>query len=992
MAEFGGLTGMRALPRPFDKDALELGLERWQEAADPKQARFAKALAKDKGGAALLAALLGNSPYLAQSLLDERIFFAELCRNGPDAALAIALADLAKIDPAGDGAEVMRNMRIAKRRAALAIGIADIAGLWSLEKITAGLSTLADRAVGIAIAHLLAEGAAAGQIDLPQARDPQKGSGLAVLAMGKMGAGELNYSSDIDLILFYDDQSPTIMAMKSPEAFFVRLARNLVRLMQDRTEDGYVFRTDLRLRPDPGSTPLAIAMDAAEAYYESLGQNWERAAFIKARAAAGDLEAGRGFLSRLQPFVWRRHLDFAAIEDIQSIKRQIHRVKGHGEVAVAGHNIKLGRGGIREIEFFAQTMQLIAGGRDSRLRVPTTIGALRALVATERIEAAVADDLIESYSFLRQIEHRLQMIDDHQTQTLPSEAKALEHLAVFAGFPDAGVFGKTLRAHLERVEAHYGRLFERSTPLGAEGSLVFTGVEDDPETLKTIAKLGFARPPSISATIRGWHHGRYRAMRSERARELLTALTPKLLEALAKTADPDTAFGRFDEFLKNLPSGVQLFSLFYANPDLLGLLADICGEAPKLADALAQRASLLDAVLTPGFFGALPSAEAVARQLDDMLNAAKDMQDRLDAARRFARDMKFRIGVHVLRGIADSSIAGPAFAATADAVLSRLFAIVEREFREQHGAIPGGAMIVLGMGKLGGREMTAASDLDLIFVFDHPAEAMSDGKRPLPSSHYYARLSQRFIAALTAQTAEGNLYDVDMRLRPSGKSGPIAVPLDGFLAYQTKEAWTWEHMALTRARVIAGPPALRAKVEKSIHDLLAARPDEAKLVADVLDMRRRVAQEHGEDDLWNLKHAAGGLLDIEFIAQFLMLRDAARAPKVLDTNTRGALEGLAKARVMTPDEAKRLLDAHRLYSDLSGFLRIAIDGDFDPAAAPKALIASLARAAGQKSFEALETKVRETQVDVRRLYEALIRAGATKKVAKAASSKPKRGR
>jgi glutamate-ammonia-ligase adenylyltransferase len=975
MAEFAGLNGMDALPRAFDKNAWSLGLERWLEVEDPKEARAATALAKHKTGARLLECLFGNSPFLGQILLDERDFFLDVARRGPDAAFKFALSPLSIQDPSADADEVMRTLRIAKRRAALAIAIADIGGAWPLERLTGALSALADASVGVAVAHLLRAGHDAGHLRLPDPRRPEKASGLAVLAMGKMGALELNYSSDIDLILFYDEQSPTVAAMSAPEAFFVRLARGLVRLLQDRTEDGYAFRTDLRLRPDPGSTPLAIAMDAAEAYYESLGQNWERAAFIKARAAAGDLDAGREFLSRLQPFVWRRNLDFAAIEDIQSIKRQIHRVKGHGQVAVAGHNIKLGRGGIREIEFFAQTQQLIAGGRDPRLRLSGTVATLEALVATGRLDEAVAAELAESYGFLRRIEHRLQMIDDQQTQTLPSDDRDLAHLACFAGFPGQGDFAETLRRHLERVEAHYARLFERAPSLGtekAQGSLVFTGVEDDPETLKSITALGFAGAPAISATIRGWHHGRYRAMRSERARELLTALTPKLLEALAKTAEPDAAFGRFDEFLKNLPSGVQLFSLFYANPDLLEMLARICGEAPRLADTLAQRASLLDAVITPGFFGALPGEAEMRAQLDGQFLQAGDLQDKLDAARRFARDMKFRIGVHVLQGLVDGGLAGRALAALADCVLDRLLGIVREDFVLQHGTIPGGAMVVLGMGKLGGREMTAASDLDLIFVFDHPKDTMSDGKRPLAASHYYARLSQRFIAALTAPTAEGNLYDVDMRLRPSGKSGPIAVPLDGFLAYQAKEAWTWEHMALTRARVVAGSPELAGRVAKEIGALLRARRDAAKLVADVRDMRERVARQHGDKDPWDLKHARGGQLDIEFAVQFLLLRHAARMPEILETNVPAAIARLSEAGVLDQNSAARLASAHRLYGDLSAVLRIAIEGKFEPESAPKALIASLAKVAKVENLPALSAKLAACQAGVRRLYDALV--------------------
>ncbi|MBM3555270.1 MAG: bifunctional [glutamine synthetase] adenylyltransferase/[glutamine synthetase]-adenylyl-L-tyrosine phosphorylase [Alphaproteobacteria bacterium] len=983
MPEFVVLEGLGALPRPFAPDRVALGLEHWLSPEDPALKTAAASFAQAPKGKALLEAIFGNSPFLSEAVLAEPGLVLDFARRGPDAIWPEIPALAASQPFDADPLEVMRALRLAKRRGALLIALADIAELWRLEKITAALTHLADIALQVAVERLLRDGADQERIALPDRTKPALDSGLAIVAMGKLGAGELNYSSDIDIILFYDPEVPAVALAPNPEEFFVRLARNLVRFLQERTADGYVFRVDLRLRPDPGSTPLAISMAAAEVYYESLGQNWERAAFIKARAAAGDIMSGQGFLDRLQPFIWRKNLDFAAIENIHSIKRQIHRHKGHGKVAVAGHNIKVGRGGIREIEFFAQTQQLIAGGRDRRLRPPTTVGALEALVETGRLDASVAEELTESYRFLRRVEHRLQMIEDEQTQTLPEDEVGLRHLALFAGYPDTAAFDRDMRRHLERVEAHYARLFEQAPTLGAEGqgSLVFTGVEDDPETLETIKRIGFGQPHSVAETIRGWHHGRCRAMRSERARELLTRVTPNLLAALGETADPDGAFGRFDAFLQNLPAGVQLFSLFNANPGILGLVARICGEAPRLSEHLARNASLLDAVLAADFFEPLPDATGFRRLVEMTLDHGRDEGDKLDLLRHLVADARFRIGLHVLTGRADGRVAGAAQACLAEAILAALFALVEKGYAAIHGRVAGGGMAVVGMGKLGGREMTAASDLDLIFVFDHAKDAASDGGRPLAGAHYFARLSQRVIGQLTAAEAEGRLYEVDMRLRPSGNAGPIAVPLEGFITYQADSAWTWEHMALTRARLVAGPPDLVAKVEAAIRDVLTRKRDPDKLQADVVDMRRRIAKQHPEDDPWDIKHAAGGLLDIEFIAQYLQLRWATTTPGVLDPNTPAALGRLAGAGHLAAVDRDLLLEAHQLYSDLMGLLRLAVEGKFHPGTAPQALRATLARVAGQADFAALDAHLREVQVRVREAYGRLVEGSSPRVIA-----------
>ncbi|HEY0301139.1 MAG TPA: bifunctional [glutamine synthetase] adenylyltransferase/[glutamine synthetase]-adenylyl-L-tyrosine phosphorylase, partial [Rhizomicrobium sp.] len=539
--------------------------------------------------------------------------------------------------------------------------------------------------------------------------------------------------------------------------------------------------------------------DAAESYYEGMGQNWERAAFIKARACAGDPTTGARFLKAIEPFIWRRNLDFAAIEDIHSIKRQIHAHGGHGAIAVAGHNIKLGRGGIREIEFFAQTQQLILGGRMPDLRAGATLAALEALTARGLVTQETTADLTDAYRYLRMLEHRLQMIEDEQTHSVPRSAEGIAHVACFMGYADAAAFGAALTHQLETVQGHYARLFEREQDLTAsEGNLVFTGVEEDPGTLGTLQAMGFREAVHVSGAIRGWHHGRIRAMRSARARELLTKLVPVLLPALAATADPDAAFAQFDRFLTNLPAGVQLFSLLMARPELLRLIANIMGSAPRLAEHLARAPHTLDALIDADFLHALPARAALDAQFAAALARAEGYEAALDAARRFAREQIFRVGVQLIEGTTNAGAAGPAFANIAQSVIAGLLPVVESELAETAGTIPGGAFAVVAMGKLGGREMTAGSDLDLIFVYDVSDSAEhSDGPRPLPVIVYYARLAQRFIAALTAHTAAGGLYDVDMRLRPTGNKGPAAVSLASFARYHAGESWTWERLALT---------------------------------------------------------------------------------------------------------------------------------------------------------------------------------------------------
>ncbi|MDH3474969.1 MAG: bifunctional [glutamine synthetase] adenylyltransferase/[glutamine synthetase]-adenylyl-L-tyrosine phosphorylase, partial [Rhodospirillales bacterium] len=832
---------------------------------------------------------------------------------------------------------------------------------WPLENVTQGLSDFADAALSAALAHLLGVLAARGELVPKHAGGPLDQCGYVILAMGKHGAGELNYSSDIDLIAIFDPARVVYHGRKSPQEAFARLTRDLVAILEERTREGYVFRVDLRLRPDPGAMPLAISYNAAMTYYESMGQNWERAAMIKARPAAGDLALGAEFLAELRPFVWRKHLDFWAIEDVHSIKRQINAQRGGGQVTIAGHNVKLGRGGIREIEFFAQTQQLIYGGRSPDLRKPRTMDALAALAAAGRIDRQVADKLSEAYRFLRGLEHRLQMVDDLQTHSLPSDPAGLARIAGFAGFDDTAAFEAEVLRQLREVERAYAALFEEAPSLSGPGNLVFTGGEPEPATLATLEALGFKDGTRVFNAVRAWHHGRYRATRSTRAREILTEIMPNLLETLGATPNPDAALAKFDGFLAGLPAGVQLFSLLHANPSLLTLLAEIMGAAPALADHLSRNPGQLDAVLGRDFFAPTPARAALAEELQGALAQARDFQDVLDLSRRWANDRKFQVGTQILRHAAEVEESGTALSDIAETVIAGLYEPVLAELAKSHGRVPGPGLAVLSLGKLGGREMTVSSDLDLILIYQaEPDAETSDGIKPLPTSQYYGRLAQRFINALTAPTGEGRLYEIDMRLRPSGNAGPIAISLEGFLRYQETSAWTWEHMALTRARVVAGAPALKQGIEAAVREVLTAPRDSDKLLADVAGMRERIAKEHAAGSLWQVKHLRGGLVDLEFLAQYLQLRHAAEHPELLDGSTQAAFAKLAEAGLIGRSLGGRLIEATRLMRQVQGFLRLTVGGDLDESAAPEGLKASLAQATGAADLESLKARLTTT--------------------------------
>jgi glutamate-ammonia-ligase adenylyltransferase len=986
------LPNAAQLPLIRDAQRVSLGFEHWQEALarldDEPTRAAAQSLADSAEGQGLLSSIFANSPFLSHCVVADIGFLLTLVRRGPDAAFEDTLGEVnGPLREESDRVRLMRGLRRARRRVALLTAIADFSDHWTLEQVTTALSDFMDAALATGICHLLRAAAQAGQITLKDPDNPLEDCGYSVLAMGKYGAKELNYSSDVDLIVLYDPARIDYTGRRGLQSDMVRLTLDLARLLDERTGDGYVCRTDFRLRPDPGATPLAISLGAAFSYYESQGQNWERAAMIKARAAAGDIALGRLFLDELRPFVWRKHLDFWAIQDIHSIKRQIHAHKGGSEIAIEGHNVKLGRGGIREVEFFVQTQQLIFGGKDPRLRAQQTIAGLEALVEVGRVDAKAADDMAAAYRFLRTVEHRLQMVEDQQTHKLPASAEGVAQLAAFLGYAEAAEFRAALTSHLRQVEDHYADLFEEAPSLSGPGNLVFTGGEPEPGTLATLDKLGFKDGPRVFEVVRAWHHGRYRATRSTRARELLTELLPSLLEELGKTREPDQGLLRFDSFLGGLPAGVQLFSLLYQNPTLLEMLAEIMGRAPALAEHLSRRPNLLEAVLYPDFLDPVPGLAELEAELSRRLAQARDLQDDLDLARIWTNDRRFQVGVQLLRHKVAIEESSRALSDIAEVAIRQLLPPVTRDLERLHGTIPGPGIAVLALGKLGAREMTLLSDLDLVFLYEVADGVLeSDGRKPLAPSVYFGRLAQRLITALTALTGEGRLYEVDPRLRPSGSAGPIALSLSGFERYQREDAWTWEHMALTRARVVAGDPALAERIGSAIHEVLTRPRDPDKLVVEVAEMRRRIEKGFPARSLWDAKYIRGGLYDLDFIAQYLQLRTAPDQASVLCSATAESFARLAAAGAIDQDRADGLTHAVRLWQQVQNYLRLTVGREFDESEAPESLQVALARSAGLEDFLELKEQLTAAADLVSRCYEEVIDLPAGDAAARLAES------
>jgi glutamate-ammonia-ligase adenylyltransferase len=854
-----------------------------------------------------------HAPFLRRLALRETGVVAAL--EAGDLRGALALGDRGADGESGVEA-VLRGRR---RRMALALAVADLSGSLPMEAVTRRLSDFADAALDEAIRAAIRE-------RVPDAV-PQ---GLAALALGKHGSRELNYSSDIDPILIFDPETLPRRASEEPVEAAVRIARRVVEILQ-KVEDGHVFRVDLRLRPSPEATPLALPLSAAISYYESSALPWERAAFIRARAAAGDTALGERFLATIRPFVWRRALDFGAIGEIRGISRRIRSHHHAGQTFGPGYDLKRGRGGIREIEFFAQIHQLIHGGREEALRAPATLDALAALGAAGRIAPRDAEDLATAYRLYRDTEHRLQMVEDQQTHSLPRDPAALDNVARLDGRPDGATLLATLRPHVERVGSLYDGLDQpedRRLP------------SDRDSLLAALADAGFPDPAAAAQRIVHMRGGGVRALRSAPAQTALEAVLPGLIESLGRAPDPGIALNRFDAMVGQLPSAINLFRLIEARPALADLLGDVLALAPALADMLGRQATLIDGLIDATALAPPADVATLARRFAGQ--GREDYQGLLDRVRRDVGELRFAQGVQLVSGTCDPIAVAAGYARIAEAALAALADATIATFEATHGRVAGGELVILALGRFGGAALTHASDLDLIFLFtgDHLAE--SDGAKPLGATQYFNRLAQRVIAALSVQTAAGPLYEVDTRLRPSGAQGLLCVTLDSFARYQREGAWTWEHMALCRARPVYGSAGARDRLAAIIADTLAAPREAAPLIADAVKMRADMARHKPPSGPLDVKLVPGGLVDLEFTIHVAQLRNRTG----FDPRLPGAIAALIAARLL-PDT---LEGAYALLARLLIAMRLIAPTGEEP---PPAGCAAIARACGVADWPAL---------------------------------------
>ncbi len=833
---------------------------------------------------------------------------------------------------------VARALRIARRRFALVVAIGDLSGTYDLIQTTQLLTDFADRALDLAIRTAIAE-------RVPGA-DPR---GFAAIALGKQGSRELNYSSDIDPILLFDPALLTRRERDEPEEAAVRIGRRVVELLQARDGDGYVLRVDLRLRPSPEITPIVLPVDAAISYYESQALPWERAAFIRARPAAGDIALGTEFLATIRPFVWRRTLDFGTIGEIRGISRRIRDHHAQGQAFGPGYDLKRGRGGIREVEFFAQIHQLIHGGREPDLRAPATRDALARLAEAGRIDRGDAHALSDAYTLLRTIEHRVQMIDDRQTHALPSQGEALDRVARLHGLDDGAALLDLLRPHVDRVGRVYDALDGEANTRSASG---VTSLESD------LAAAGFADPVAAQQRIEAWRQGRYPALRSAPAQAALETVLPALIAAIGAAPDANAALVRLDAMLAKLPTAINVLRLIAARPALLALLTTILAHAPTLAEALGRRATLLDGLIDASAFD-LPGD--VATLAADMRRgeSGDDYQRLLDRVRGVVAEKRFALGAQIVAGSSDPIDVSAGYARVAEAAVEVLTSATIDEFVVRHGRVPDSELVILALGRMGGAALTHASDLDLVYLFTGDFAAESDGDKPLGAVLYYNRLAARVSAALSVPTASGALYEIDTRLRPSGASGPLVVSLDGFARYQRESAWTWEHMALTRARAIFGSDAARASVQAVIDGVLRGNRPDRDIVAEATAMRAEMAAHKPPRGPLDAKLLDGGLVDLEFAVHVVQLVHRAG----FDPHLGVAIGQLTDLGLLPPP----LSAAHDFLTRLLVTTRLVAPDAQPPAQETRTLIARALRLA---DWDAVLARLDATRQQVRAVWAA----------------------
>ena len=798
----------------------------------------------------------------------------------------------------------------------------DVLGLDAVDATLAGTTALAERCLQIGLDALETDFAERHGVIRDADGNVQR---LVVFALGKLGGGELNFSSDVDLVYGYEDDGesdgPRPLAA---EQYYSRLGQQLAKLLDEATADGFCHRVDLRLRPFGNAGRVAWSFAAMEQYFQREGRDWERYAWQKARPVAGDAAAGERFLRTLRPFVYRRYLDYGALDGLREMKAAIAAEVARKELA---DDIKRGPGGIREIEFLVQALQLIRGGREPDLRERRLLPALSALVQAGHVEARAGQVLRDAYRFLRRLENRLQMLRDAQTHALPQDPLDRMRIARSLDHADWAALRVALDLHRGVVTAEFEALLAPRRRRGGEPAVLAGYWRALPEAGdgEALAAAGFDDAAAADSALRDLARAPALRALSDAARARLDRVLPALLDSAAASPQPDAALRRLLPLLHNILRRASYLALLDEQPAALQRLVDVLARSALLGERLAAHPLLLDELLDVRVGGPLPQREALFTACEAAL-VHEDIEAALLALNEIRQALSFRIALATLDARQPAQDSVRQLAWLADAVVAVVLRLAQRGMQASHGALPDAGFAVLGYGSLGGEELGFGSDLDLVFLYEADAAAQSDGARPLDAARWCARLAQKVVALLGTMTAAGRLFDVDVRLRPDGAKGLLVSPLSGFADYQRERAWTWEHQALVRARCVAGDEALCARFERVRDAVLAQARDAAKLRMDVIAMRARMRAELDRSDAAriDLKQGAGGLVDLEFLLQYLVLRDAPAQPSLrVARDTPGLLAALCDAGVFTAATCAQLRQAHALLLDAG--LRCTLD-------------------------------------------------------------------
>jgi glutamate-ammonia-ligase adenylyltransferase len=830
-----------------------------------------------------------------------------------------------------DEAEFMRTLRQTRNYEMVRIAWRDIMGLADLHETMRDLSNLADAAMDASLAWLYRGESEGLGVAADPSGTPQQ---LVVIAMGKLGAHELNFSSDIDLIFAYPHEGETSGGKRSlsNQEFFTRLGQKLIRVLGEVTADGFVFRVDMRLRPFGESGPLVLSFDAMELYFTTHARDWERYAMIKARCAAGDLQAGERLLKLLRPFVYRRYIDFGAFQALREMKALINaEVKRKG---ITG-NIKLGPGGIREIEFIGQTFQLIRGGRCPALQTRPILEVLGHLDDLGYLPSQTVAELSNAYRFLRDTEHRLQEVNDQQTQTLPKHPTEQERLAFAMGFPDWETFSEALETHRRRVQRCFTQLLERTeeSPAAATDQAkpdlgeLWRQINNQELAVSTLARLGYEDPEAIWAILNKLpEQGRLRRM-SQRAQERFARLMPMLIGAVAKSPRQQTTLEHLVKLLEAIAHRSVYLALLAEHPEALAQLTRLCSASPWISGLLTRQPILLDELLDPRVLYAPPTPGGLRSQLEHQLAQIPegDLEQEMNVLRHFKHTQVLRVAAADVAGVLPVSEVSDHLTAIAETALDATLRLATRHLARKHGApicIDAGARRVAGFaiityGKLGGIELGYGSDLDIIFLHNSRGEdQVTNGPYPVDNNVFFTRLGQRIIHLLTTITPAGRVYDIDTRLRPSGASGLLVSSVDAYRDYQQRLAWTWEHQALVRARPVVGAREVMEDFLAIRRATLQRQRDEPTLRREIREMRERMRQELSRKDpgMFDLKQAPGGITDIEFMVQYGVLRWAAACPGLLtETSNWHLLEAFAAHGLLAKEDCDALREAYFAY-------------------------------------------------------------------------------